>query len=742
MPFNLLSQPVWVFDIENRCMWWANESALELWNAESLETLLERDFASDMSDATARTLGDYLTTFRSNDTVTARWTYYPTGKGPTTVDVLLSGMYDNEGRLLMLNEGHIVPTQEINKESLRGVEMLKHLPVSVCQFDANGTLIHQNPEALEVFGNPIAAEHNEAATIATTCTRNKKKRKSPPTNDDSDGEGSCASATTTKLGSIRNKNHNINNKCHFRSRFVDEELGQRIFDEVVNGGKDYCIDAQQYTNHGIRWGSIKVRRARDPVTGCNSILYSARDITDVIEAKKEADEANARKSEFLAVMAHEIRTPLHQVIGTIDVLGETHLNKEQTGYLDLLQSGALSLMAVINDLLDYTKLEAGKMDLECVPFDPKAVIDGSVAAVSGRAEEKGLQIDTCFDNDEIPSEIMGDPNRLRQIMLNLLSNAVKFTHEGNVVARITTRKTHEDCRSNNHHHGCNTKSKKCRVLRFEVQDTGIGIAPDFQKEIFGKYHQADCATSRKYGGTGLGLAICERLVSMMGGRIGLDSEVGKGSKFWFELNFDCCNSTKQQQQTNNNSSSVDIETDPAAKSTSSSLAAQTPPTGVTSPSMEGKDMVHKSLNVLVAEDNKVNQRVVTAMLKRLGHTPTIVENGQLAVEKLTSTTATPKFDMVLMDVQMPILDGIEATKLIRSLGIDCPVIGLTASFQRKELPLYHKIGMNDCISKPIRLDGLRCAINKNNQNQKMRTTAAICNASQQQESSSKRSRYN
>ena len=412
-----------------------------------------------------------------------------------------------------------------------------------------------------------------------------------------------------------------------------------------------------YTIDGPRWSSVEVRQARDPVTGKPSILNSARDITELIEAKKAADEANNRKSEFIAVMAHEIRTPLHQVTGFIDLLSQTCLNAEQRGYVSLLQNSCNSLMAVINDLLDYTKLEAGKMELESIPFEPKAVVEGSVESLSTQAERKGIALSTTISSG-LPVKVIGDPNRLRQIILNLLNNAVKFTAQGSVKVSVSTE----------------ASSDGQTIIRFEVEDSGIGIGKNRQAQIFRTYDQADVSIARNYGGTGLGLTICERLVKAMKGNIGVESELGQGSKFWFEIPFP---SAKGFQS----------EVDDATESNEH-------PVG---------------LNVLVADDNTVNQKVAAAMLRRLGHHVTVVDNGEKAVERLEST----KFDLVLMDIQMPVLDGIEATKEIRSRGWDCPVVGLTASFQRSQLPFYRQVGMNDCISKPILLKGLRNTIFEN-----------------------------
>jgi signal transduction histidine kinase/FixJ family two-component response regulator len=543
----------------------------------------------------------------------------------------MSGIHIEGSRMVMLIEGTIVSKDELDQSALPEEEMPSHLPVSVCQFDIHGELMCQNAEALKTFG-PSKYEATKTASGESAT----KKRKVEDTD------------------------------CEFRRRFVDKALGQRVFDEVTNHENDYCvsIEAEQQTTMGPRWSAIEVRRTRDPVTENAIIVSTARDITDImiIEAKKEADQANMQKSEFLSVVAHEIRTPLHQVIGFVELLNQTPLNTEQTEFVNLLQSSALSLMAVVIDLLDYTKLAAGKVNLESIPFEAKTLVNGSLSAIRVKAEDKKLCLESNLEGD-IPVELIGDPNRLRQILLILLGNAVEFTEQGSITLSAVRMKDDDRGRV---------------VLRFEVQDTGIGISPEHQRQVFAKYRQADASFTRNYGGTGLGLSICASLAEAMGGCIGLESEVGKGSTFWFQLPLE--------------------------------VPSSQPNESIAKEKLDSEDYV-QGLHILVAEDNKVNQKVVTAMLRRLGHTSTLVDNGQKAVDLLENNTQ--DFDLVLMDVQMPVLDGIEATKMIRSQGLKNPVVGLTASFQKGELPFYCEVGMNDCISKPVRMNELRRKIQEN-----------------------------
>jgi len=517
----------------------------------------------------------------------------------------------------MLSEG-VLPTvkEDIDQSSLRDVEMLRHLPVAACQFNRNGDIMHQNPEALHLFSGDNQSKD--------------------PSNDST--------------------------PCEFLRRFVDRKLGVHVLKEVQKGN-DYRLETQQYTNSGRKWFAIEVRRSKDPIIAEDVILYSARDISEVIQAKKEAEKLNIEKSEFMAVMAHEIRTPLHQVVGFIELLGQTTLTREQSGFVTLLQNSAMSLMSVINDLLDYTKLEAGKMNLEMIPFDTKGVVEGSLAVIEPKTEEKGISIESEI-SDMIPEKVVGDPNRLRQILLNLLQNASKFTHSGSITLSVRRLEDDDNGRV---------------VLRFVVEDTGIGISCEHQKQIFQKYQQACTSVARQFGGTGLGLAICKILTELMGGSIGVDSELGKGSEFWLEIPFDL----------------------PPERSN-------------TLPNRMEKEVISSShWRILVAEDNKVNQKMAVAMLNRMGHEAVVVENGQQALDELQNTDA--KYDLVLMDVQMPVMDGNEATKRIRAQGLSnkiLPIVGLTADYQSADEDYYRDIGMNDCIGKPVRMKNLNAVMHR------------------------------
>jgi signal transduction histidine kinase len=457
----------------------------------------------------------------------------------------------------VLVEAVFVPDspEEVEKMGVWGVETLRQLPVVVRQFDIDGNQIYQNPEAMKEFG-PSKTDRKE------------------------------------------------NEPCDFIRCFESEELGAKVLDEV-RIKDNYRLEAEQRSLEGPKWFSISLRRSRDPVTCNDVIIYSGRDISDIMKrAKEEADKISMERSEFFAVMAHEIRTPLHQVNGFIELLSRTMLDDEQTDFMTVLQGSTNALMTIINDLLDFTKMEAGKLTPENIPFEPRAVVNSCTAAVVPQTEEKGLNV-AAHISRAVPVKLYGDPNRLRQIVSNLLSNAVKFTKKGEVATMV--KRLEDD-------------SNGRVVLRIEVKDTGIGIANVKSKRIFNPYQQADASISRHFGGTGLGLAICDALVKAMGGTIGVESEHGKGSTFWFQLPFQRYHKSLSIQQ------------------------------------LPDEDHVEDSrcLRILMAEDNKVNQKLAAAMLKRLGHTVHIVENGELAVNEIDSHRQ--DYDVVLMDVQMPVMD--------------------------------------------------------------------------------------
>lgn len=521
---------------------------------------------------------------------------------------------ETEGNVCQLTEAFPIDLSKIDPVFVRSSVTLQYLPLSVCQYDEHGELTYQNPEARHVFGTP-----------------------------EEDGLHNNSSS------SLLNSDPKLTN--HFVNRFVDRQIGIKIL-EQIKAGQDVNSEALIYTKRGPEWHAIHTRLGKDAITADPIILFSARDISEILSAKREL-QVNKERNEFFAIMAHEIRTPLFQVTGFIDLLDQSNLTSEQEGYVKLLKASAAGLMNVINDVLDFSKLEEGRMKLDIVPFEPKQVVDGTLAAVAVSMKEKGLELKKSFPS-KIPVKLMGDPNRLRQILLNLINNAVKFTHEGTIDVNVEVLEANPQNDS--------------ITLRFSVQDTGIGIDEKHLSNIFKKYNQAAASISTTYGGTGLGLTICDRLVASMDGEVGVESVLGEGSKFWFTIPFSC---PKVESQTSVEPENTDVQV--------------------------------SELSILVAEDNKVNQKLISKMLSRLNHNTKIVENGLEAVKEVQAND----YDLVLMDMQMPIMDGIDATKEIRSKGITIPIVGLTASVYRSD---FSDIGLDGWLCKPVRLKELRQTI--------------------------------
>ncbi len=391
------------------------------------------------------------------------------------------------------------------------------------------------------------------------------------------------------------------------------------------------------------------------------IQDNARDATatkqleDDLMAERDRAEAAARaKTEFLANMSHELRTPLTSVIGFAGLLKQSgDLGPDERRYVDRIATSSDALLGVINDILDYSKLEAEAVGLDPLAFDPRAMIAGAAGIVESQCEAKGLTLVQMIDAG-LPAGLMGDEGRLRQVTLNLLSNAVKFTRQG----AVTVSATYDEGR-----------------MRVAVSDTGIGISDEKAATLFRRFVQADASTTRTYGGTGLGLAISRRLIEMMGGAIGVDSQPGVGSTFWFEV----------------------------------PLAPADP--GQDVHGSDGDAAVAVSLRILMADDAVANRELVTAIMGGMGLSIDGVENGAEAVEAVRNGA----YDLVLMDVHMPIMDGLTATREIRAMAGDAsrvPIIALTANVQPEQVRMCQEAGMDAHVGKPIQVAELMATINR------------------------------
>ncbi len=426
----------------------------------------------------------------------------------------------------------------------------------------------------------------------------------------------------------------------------------------LNHGAIHDVNCRIRNNQGA-WQWIRIRghvredEAGNPVRA----LGTLSNVNALVEAQIQAELANRSQSEFLATMSHEIRTPMNGVLGMLNIMLQGDINAAERDKAIVARDSAESLLTILNDILDYSRLDAGQVELEKLPFNPERVGAAVIELLNSKAEEKGLRL-SYEAAENLPPWVELDPTRVRQVLINLVSNAIKFTQEGNVDLRTSYRKGSDN-------HG---------LIRFEIKDTGIGIAEEAQGRLFNRFSQVDSSMTRRFGGAGLGLAISKQLVERMGGEIGFESTHGAGSLFWFTLPV---------------------------------VVAMQPPAEAKEHTTDDRSI--GKLRVLAAEDQPVNQQVLRAFLTSDGHDVVLVEDGAKALAAVQQS----EFDVVLMDIQMPNMDGFEATRAIRALGdplSTIPIVALTANAMAGDEERCLKNGMDGYVSKPFNADTLNRAM--------------------------------
>ncbi|WP_051013798.1 ATP-binding protein [Pararhodospirillum photometricum] len=617
-----LSAPIWVYGFASGHIEWANPAALVFWKADSLEGLRQRSVRPQSGAARAR-VEQYAARFANGNAIWEDWTFYPRDE-PVVARCHFRGV-SWEGQSAMLVE---VRAQEgecgqSHDDARRAVETLREVPVVIMLILADGTLVSQNVAADLCFGS-------------------------------------------LEQGG-------------FKDRFVEPQEREALLREALEQGEAPARVLAVNTRAGMAWHDVGARRVRDPATAAPALLLHGLDVTerrlheealreteerlrrlahDLALARDEAVRADAAKSEFLATMSHEIRTPMNGILGLTEHLLEGPVLPGQAERLGAIRDSAEALLTVVNDVLDFSRLEAGRLTLEIRPFALGPTLVAVLEPLRPHAQAKGLTLDLALD-PTLPPWVAGDPGRLRQILINLVGNALKFTARGSVRLEVAP--------------GVTMPGRGPNDLLFRVKDTGIGIAPDVLPRLFQRFSQADPAITRQFGGSGLGLAICRRLAEVMGGHIQAESTPGQGSVFTLCLPL------------------------PAA----APEGPPPPPPAEPLPAAPGG----RPWRVLIAEDHAINRTVLAGLLHSRGLEVEFAEDGTQALHKgLTGT-----HDIIFMDMRMPGLDGLEVTRRLRAQGgalARVPIIAVTANAFDDDRAVCLAAGMSAFLPKPVRRDAL------------------------------------